>query len=88
MFNNFYKNKRILITGHNLFKGTWLTLLLILGAKITGISNSFYTKPSHYKSLKLKIKHLSLDISEIGLLSRVIKKRIQTLFSLSRTVYG
>lgn len=36
---NFYKNKRVLITGHNGFKGTWLTLWLEkLGAKIYGIS--------------------------------------------------
>ena len=77
MFNNFYKNKNVLITGHTGFKGTWLTLwLFILGAKITGVSNSFYTKPSHFKSLNLKkrIKHLSLDISKIELLNKVIKK--------------
>ena len=83
MFNNFYKNKNILITGHTGFKGTWLTLwLFILGAKITGISNSFYTKPSHFKSLKLKrkIKHFSLDISKIESLNRIIKKTSQTLF--------
>ena len=64
-----------MITGHTGFKGTWLTLwLFILGAKVTGISNSFYTKPSHFKSLKLKkkIKHLSLDISKID-------KQINTL---------
>lgn len=35
----FYKDKRILITGHTGFKGSWLTLILNqLGAHITGIS--------------------------------------------------
>ncbi|MCE2595572.1 CDP-glucose 4,6-dehydratase [Motilimonas cestriensis] len=35
----FWHNKRVLITGHTGFKGTWLTLWLNqLGAKVTGIS--------------------------------------------------
>ena len=32
---NFYKNKKIIITGHTGFKGSWLTLMLsYLGANI------------------------------------------------------
>ena len=39
MFNNFFRNKSIIITGHTGFKGSWLTFWLsILGAKINGIS--------------------------------------------------
>ena len=39
MFNNFYRNKRIFITGHTGFKGAWLTLWLKrLGAEIFGYS--------------------------------------------------
>ena len=38
-FENFWKLKNILITGHSGFKGSWLTILLKkLGANITGIS--------------------------------------------------
>ena len=38
-FSKNFKNKKILITGHNGFKGTWLTLwLLKYNAKIIGIS--------------------------------------------------
>lgn len=37
--NNFYKDKRVLITGHTGFKGSWLTLFLHqFGAKLSGIS--------------------------------------------------
>ena len=37
--NNFWKDKRILITGHTGFKGAWLTIILInLGAKVYGYS--------------------------------------------------
>ena len=38
-FKKTFKNKKILITGHTGFKGSWLTLwLLQCGAKIMGIS--------------------------------------------------
>ena len=36
---NFWKNKKILITGHNGFKGSWMTMILyLLGAKVYGFS--------------------------------------------------
>jgi CDP-glucose 4,6-dehydratase len=39
ILNDFYRNKKVLITGHTGFKGSWLTLMLKeLGAKITGIA--------------------------------------------------
>ncbi|MBD1162842.1 CDP-glucose 4,6-dehydratase [Pelagibacterales bacterium SAG-MED12] len=45
-----YKNKKILITGHTGFKGSWLSFWLnSLGAKIYGISNNIPTKPSFFK---------------------------------------
>ena len=35
----FFKNKKILITGHTGFKGSWLSRILILaGAKVCGYS--------------------------------------------------
>ena len=37
LFNNIYKHKRVLITGHTGFKGSWLTLwLILLGADVAG----------------------------------------------------
>ena len=37
--DKFYKNKRIFITGHTGFKGSWLTsCLLNFGAKVMGFS--------------------------------------------------
>ena len=36
---NFYKGKRVFLTGHTGFKGMWLTLLLLkAGAEVTGFS--------------------------------------------------
>ena len=42
-----FKNKKVLVTGHTGFKGSWLTIWLkILGAKVLGISNGALTNPS------------------------------------------
>ena len=53
---NFYKNKKILITGNTGFKGSWLTqVLLSFGAKIIGYSNTEnVSKPNLFKILNLK----------------------------------
>ena len=58
-----FKNKKILITGHTGFKGTWLTAIFTLfGAKIYGISKNYPT--SFYKELKFKkIKNYIFDLS-------------------------
>ena len=50
---NILKNKKILVTGHTGFKGSWLVCYLKTeGAKIFGISNKIPTHPSHYKISK------------------------------------
>ena len=47
MKKNFWKNKRVFITGHTGFKGSWLTLILNnLGAKIVGYSLDPISKPN------------------------------------------
>lgn len=39
IFNNFYKGKRILVTGHTGFKGSWLSIWLhALGAEVIGVA--------------------------------------------------
>jgi len=54
---NFWKNKKVFITGHNGFKGTWLSLTLkILGAKVYGYSLNPPTNPSLFNLIKLKKK--------------------------------
>lgn len=48
--SSFYKNKRVFITGHTGFKGTWLTrILLMFGADVTGYSLEPPTKPSLFE---------------------------------------
>lgn len=49
MFNNIYKGKKIFITGHTGFKGSWLTLWLTeLGAEIKGYSLPPRTPRDHF----------------------------------------
>ena len=52
---SFYKNKRVFITGHTGFKGTWLTrVLLQFGADITGYSLEPPTSPSLFEQTGTK----------------------------------
>lgn len=49
LFNGIYKNRKVLITGHTGFKGSWLSLLLHqLEAKVYGYALLPPTKPSLY----------------------------------------
>lgn len=46
----FWRNKRVLVTGHTGFKGSWLTLWLdSLGAEVFGFAQEPPTKPSLYE---------------------------------------
>ncbi len=48
----FYKNKRVLVTGHTGFKGSWMTtILLMAGADVTGYALEPPTDPSLFKLL-------------------------------------
>ena len=75
MFNQFYKNKKILITGHTGFKGSWLTKWLdLLGANIVGYSLYEHKKPNHFNSIGIKKKIISIkgDIKDYQLLKKTI----------------
>lgn len=74
---NVFKNKKILITGHTGFKGSWLTLCLkLFGAKILGISKDITSKPSHFKLCKElnDTKSIKLNIKEFTKFNKIIKK--------------
>ena len=49
IFNNFYKGKRILVTGHTGFKGSWLSIWLHeLGAEVVGIGLDPYSEKDNF----------------------------------------
>lgn len=50
----FWKNKKVLITGHTGFKGSWLTILLNwLGADVYGYSLQPHTNPNFFELAKV-----------------------------------
>ena len=72
-----FKGKKIVITGHTGFKGSWLSLWLnYLGAKVYGISNNFKTNQTNFNNFKMKknIKNFDIDIRNFEKLNKVIKK--------------
>ena len=49
LFNKNYYDKKVIVTGHTGFKGSWLSIWLhLLGAKVYGISDKVPTNPSHF----------------------------------------
>ncbi|MDC3104604.1 CDP-glucose 4,6-dehydratase [Candidatus Pelagibacter bacterium] len=69
-----YRNKKVLITGHTGFKGSWLSLWLkMLGAKVIGVSDEV-KKGYLFDLINLKkdIKNYYFDISNQKKLSKVI----------------
>ena len=76
-FKNIYNGKKVLITGHTGFKGSWLSAwLLHLGANVCGISKDVPTKPSMFEELNLKnnIQHHSEDIRNFDALNKIIRQ--------------
>jgi CDP-glucose 4,6-dehydratase len=73
-FKNFYKNKKIFITGHTGFKGTWLTSTLIeFGSKVMGYSiNDERKKIFHEISNHNKVSNVYADILDYNYLNKKI----------------
>jgi CDP-glucose 4,6-dehydratase len=68
-----YKGKKVFLTGHTGFKGSWLSQwLLDLGAEITGYSKDIPTNPSLYESLGLvkSLKDIRADIRDQATLEK------------------
>ncbi|MCZ8159035.1 MAG: CDP-glucose 4,6-dehydratase [Rhizobiaceae bacterium] len=74
-FSGVYENKRVLVTGHTGFKGSWLTSwLLRLGAEVCGYSDSVPTTPSLFEDAAVasSIRHETGDIRDAARLRNLI----------------
>jgi len=77
IFHNFYRGKRVLITGHTGFKGSWLAIWLHeLGAEVIGIALEPYSERDNFvlSGIKDKITDLRGDIRDGQLLKDVFQK--------------
>lgn len=77
IFNNFYKNKTVLITGHTGFKGSWLSIWLReLGAKVIGFGLDPNTEKDNFNLAKLseKIVDIRGDINDVNKLNSVFSR--------------
>jgi len=87
MFADIYKGKKVLVTGHTGFKGSWLTTwLLKLGANVVGVSKDVPTTPAMFHELELegKIKHYQQDIRDLkAMISIVAKEKPDFFFHLA-----
>ena len=73
----FFKNKKVLITGHTGFKGSWLSkILLNWGADISGIALKPDTDPNLFNILEIKknINNYFCDIRNFKSLEKIVEK--------------
>lgn len=77
LFNNIYKGKKVLVTGHTGFKGSWLSIWLKeLGAEVIGYSLDPYTDQDNFVLSKIsdKIVDIRGDIRDRNKLKEVFEK--------------
>ncbi len=66
MFNNIYKGRKVFLTGHTGFKGSWLALwLTMLGADVWGYSLKPNTQPAMFKELDIENRIYKSVIGDI-----------------------
>jgi CDP-glucose 4,6-dehydratase len=83
----FFNGKRVLVTGHTGFKGSWLSLILRqFGSQVSGYSLAPDTKPSLYTALGLEkdVRSTIADIRDYQkLLSAFRKEKPEIVFHLA-----
>ncbi|MFC2035024.1 CDP-glucose 4,6-dehydratase [Chloroflexota bacterium] len=76
-FNNIYRGKRVLVTGHTGFKGSWLSIWLReLGADVVGYSLEPPSTPNNFTTsfLENHLTHIHGDVRNLDQLQTVFNK--------------
>jgi CDP-glucose 4,6-dehydratase len=77
--NDFFRGKRVLITGHTGFKGSWLAMWLCrMNAAVTGLALEPPTQPSLFETVKLQ---KMIDHNIINILD---SQKVKSLFERSK----
>ena len=73
MFGNIYSGKKVLLTGHTGFKGSWLAFWLKqLGAEVCGVALPLETQYCHFDLLKTDIRSEYADIRDCGKIAQIV----------------
>ena len=84
---SFYKGKRILLTGHTGFKGTWLTKILVnAGAELLGYSRCSEKHPNFFamSGVEQAMQHVKGDVRDYAHLKEVFSAfRPEIVFHLA-----
>lgn len=74
LFKNLYSGRRVLVTGHTGFKGSWLTLWLhALGARVSGLALDPESMPNHWSSINVEgIADYRVDLRDAQAVHKVI----------------
>ncbi len=85
--SSFWLNRKVLVTGHTGFKGSWLcTWLCELGAEVVGLAHP----PGHARRLfetarlETRVKHVTGDVRDLEMLRRLVRReRPEIIFHLA-----
>lgn len=85
MFGDVYNGKRVLVTGHSGFKGSWLAMWLRrLGAEVCGIALPPETEVSHYNLLKPELRSEWCDLRDAEHVAGIVRDfRPEIVFHLA-----
>jgi len=84
--NKFYKNKKVFVTGHTGFKGSWLVAVLLkCGSKVIGYSKNDKKRKNYEKFVNYKrIKNIYGDILDVkNFNTSLIKNQPDIIFHLA-----
>jgi CDP-glucose 4,6-dehydratase len=73
----FWNGRRVLVTGHTGFKGSWLTLWLeSMGARVTGFSRSVPSSPSLFELARVDdgVDKVEGDVADAGAVAAVVRE--------------
>lgn len=84
-FAGVYDGRRVLVTGHTGFKGSWLALWLqAMGAEVCGLALAPDTEPSHHRLLALGCAEALVDLRDAASVDAAVERfRPEIVFHLA-----